>query len=127
MEAIQNAAFVSVGRACGFAALAVVLVVLGLSFAPVHAMRTGGLLCLSLTAVLIFRALTARRWPYERTETWLILSESQRPPAQIAQMVIGEILRETFFRFAQHSAIAAAGLLAVSASLKALGFGGWDT
>lgn len=126
MEAIKSAAFISVGRACGFAGLAVILIVLGLSFAPVYATRTGGILCLVVTAVLVFRAVTARRWPYDRTETWLILEEAKRPPAPIAQQIIGETLRETFFWFAQQATLFAIGFLIASAVLQAIGLGGWN-
>ena len=37
MEAIENAAFISIGQACGFAGLAVFCMVFGLMFDPVLA------------------------------------------------------------------------------------------
>ena len=71
MEAIENAAYISVGRACGFAALAIFCLMFGLSFDPPLAARTGGLLCLGLTVILGLYALRARSRPYKRTELWL--------------------------------------------------------
>ena len=41
MEAIENAAFISVGRACGFVGLAVFCIVFGLMYDPVFAARAG--------------------------------------------------------------------------------------
>ncbi len=125
MEAIENAAFVSVGRACGFAGLAILCIMTGLSFAPVKAAQAGGVLCLMVTLFLMFRAATARNWPYRRTETWLILGEDKRPPEKIAQRVIGETLRETFFWFAKQTALFSIGFLAASAVMQIAGIGVW--
>jgi hypothetical protein len=52
MEAIENAAFISIGQACGFAGLAVFCMVFGLMFDPVLAARAGGLTSFSVAATL---------------------------------------------------------------------------
>lgn len=117
MGAIENAAFVSVGRACGFVGLAIFCVMWGTSFQPVIAARVGGWLCLSTAAYLSFCALKARTRPYKRTETWLILPKTERPPKEVAQKVIGEALRETYFWFAKHAALFAVVLLLASIAL----------
>ena len=123
MEAIENAAYISVGRACGFAALAIFCLMFGLSFDPPLAARTGGLLCLGLTVILGLYALRARSRPYKRTELWLILSKPERPPAEIAQKVIGTTLRETYLWFAAQTTAVAVFLLIVSMLLQLVDFG----
>ncbi len=121
MEIIENAAFVSIGRACGFAGLAIFCVMGGLAFDPALAARTGGWLCLATALYLAMCAWRARARPYRRTETWLILRKEHRPPATIAQKVIGQALRETYLWFAKHAALIAAVLLAVSVMIQLAG------
>ena len=123
MEAIEKAAFVSVGRACGFAGFALVLLMLGLSFEPVLATRTGSLLGLVLMGILFGYSARAPVRPYKRTEAWLILPKDERPPATIAQRVIGQALRETYLWFARQAAIISCLLLAASVVLQFIGGG----
>jgi hypothetical protein len=123
MEAVERAAYLSVGRACGFGALAIVCFVVGLSFDPNLAARTGGMLCMLMTAILLQRAAAAPMRPYRRTETWLILETTERPSAHIAQQVIGSALREAYFWYARSTAIVTASLLVVALLLPVL-FGG---
>lgn len=118
MDAIENAAFVSVARACGFAGLGVFTLMFGLSFEPALAARTGGALCLMATLFLGFCAYRAPTRPYKRTELWLILAKDERPPAGIAQKVIGTVLRETYIWFAQRAAIISIVLLVAAAALR---------
>lgn len=118
MDAIRTAAFISIGRACGFAGLGILCVMLGLSFEPVTAMRTGGILGLGLAAILVVFGRYAQRRAYEHTETWLILPKADRPPSAIAQRVIGQTLRETYLWFAERIAIGAILFLAVSLLIK---------
>lgn len=121
MDAIDNAAYISVGRACGFAGLAVMCIMLGLSFEPVLAARTGGILALSLALILCVFALRAPSRPYNRTELWLILAKEHRPPAPIAQIVVGRALRDAYFWFARQVVLVAILLLATSVGLTIVG------
>lgn len=123
MEAIENAAYVSVGRACGFAGLGLFCVVLGLSFDPALAARTGGAGSLAVALILAFYAWRAPWRPYVRTEVWLILAKDKRPPHSIAQRVIGSTLRRIYSWFAQQAAIIAAVLLATAIVLQLSGVG----
>ena len=118
MEAIQNAAFVSIGRACGFAGLAIFVLMIGLSFDPPLATRTGGLISLGVTALVLLYGWRAPTRPYKKTETWLILPKEYRPPAGIAQQLIGNTLRETSFWFARKGATISGFLLLSSVVLK---------
>jgi hypothetical protein len=118
MEAIITAANVSVGRACGFAGLGIFCLMFGLSFEPALAARAGGVLCAILAAVLFLYALRAPIRPYKRTELWTILQKADRPPAAVAQKIIGEILRETYLRFARQTAILSAALWVAALALE---------
>jgi len=124
MGAIENAAYISVGRACGFAGLAIFCVIFGLSFEPVFAARTGAGLCVALALVLAAYAYWAPTRPYKRTELWLILAKDKRPPAVVAQRVIGNALRDTYIWFSRQSAIIAIVLLAVSVVFQVFGVSG---
>lgn len=118
MQAIEYAAYISVGRGCAFAGLAVLCVMLGLSFEPVLAAQIGGVLCLAVAVILIAFAYAARTRNYKHTEVWLILPKDHRPPESIAQKVIGGALRETYLWFAQQALLFAVGLLAASLTLS---------
>lgn len=58
MEELQKAAFTSVARGCGFAMLAIVCVMVGLSFEPRAAFQAGGMLTLIMTLILLVRRAT---------------------------------------------------------------------
>ncbi|MEK9724529.1 MAG: hypothetical protein VW405_13740 [Rhodospirillaceae bacterium] len=118
MNAVENAAFVSIGRASGFAGLAIFCVMFGLSFDPANAAKVGGELCLAVSAILAFRGWTARRRSYKKTELWIIIDKAERPPAGVAQQVVGAALREAYFWFAQSAAIIALVLLLSSLALS---------
>lgn len=118
MEAIENAAFISVGRACGFVGLAVFCVVFGLMFDPVLAARAGGLISLGLAVILAAYAHFARTRHYKNTEVWMILPKEDRPPETVAQRVIGEVLRVTYIQFARQTAVVSLTFLTVSVVLQ---------
>ena len=102
---IENAAYVSVGRACGFAGLAIFCVVIGLSFDARLAALVGSKLSIALSLVLLVLAWRAPARNYKRTETWLILKPGDRPQANVAQRLIGKTLRNVYLWFAQQIAV----------------------
>jgi hypothetical protein len=59
------------------------------------------------------------RRPYKTTETWLLLSEEDRPPPEIAQALIGTTLRTVLLRYAQYSALITVVLLTAAIPLAA--------
>ncbi len=120
MGAIERAAYVSVGRACGFAGLAIICFMAGLSYQPRLAAFFGAVGSLIVTGVLLARAAAARRRPYRRTETWLMLAEGERPEAGIAQQLIGSVLREVYLWYARCGAFATAVFSAASLALLLL-------
>ena len=122
MEAIERVAYLSVGRACGFGGLAILCFMVGLSFDPHLAARTGGILSLAMTGILLLRGVTAPTRPYKRTETWLMLAENERPPAHIAQAAIGSILREAYLWYARSAALVTVALMIAAFLLSVIAF-----
>lgn len=107
MELMRQIAYTNVLRACGFGSLAIFTVMIGLSFEPRAAFEAGGFLTLLMTAILIYKACEARTRPFRRTELWLYLPETHRPPEAVAQRVSSSILRETYLVFAKWTALIA--------------------
>lgn len=113
-ERLEDLAEFSVGRACGFVAIGIGTFMIGLYGNMAMASAVGGILTLVTCLVLIVRALAAPSQPYKRTELWLMLRPEERPRPEIAQEVIGTVLRDTYFRFARLSAQLASSLLLLS-------------
>jgi hypothetical protein len=122
---MRRIAYETVLRACGFAALAIFCVMVGMSFHPRAAFQAGGTLTLLMTFILMFKAREARTKHYRRTEMWLYLPKEHRPPEAYAQVVSATVLRETYLVFARWTALIAIGmwLIALSMSLIVTFFG----
>ena len=110
-------------RGCGFAGLAILTFMIGLSGNMVVALQTGGILCLLVCGLLLLKAWLAGQRSYKSTEVWLMLAPQERPGSEIAQHVIGTALCDTCLRFALLASRLSIGLLA-SAMLYALIFVG---
>ena len=104
MEYMRRTAYEIVLRACGFGSLAIFCVMVGMSFEPQLAFKTGGILTILMSLILILKAYEARTKPYRRTELWLYLPEEQRPPEAHAQWASATVLRETYLTFARWTA-----------------------
>ena len=122
MERLREAALLSIGRACGFAALGIFCVMIGLSFDPLLMVQTGGLLTLGLTAGLLLKAGLAGRGDYRRSEVWLLLPREARPPVGVAERLFVSAVREIYMRFARLAAIASVILWTTATVLTAVGF-----
>jgi hypothetical protein len=110
VDRIRAAAEISVGRAVGFGALAVGTVVIGLVFEPVLALKTGSVLTLLMVAILLLKSEQARTRPYRRTEVWLLLDRQLGLPEDRAQRMVGEVLHDTYDRYARRCLAVALGL-----------------
>jgi len=123
VEKLEALAELSVARGCGFAAIGILTLMVGLSYQMSLALKAGGIMGLGLTAILVARAIAAPRTPYKRTEVWIMLDPAERPGAAIAQMLIGRTLRHTYLRYALNVACISAGFLTSSLILSLLGTG----
>ena len=119
MNEIEQAAQLSIGRACGFAGFGIALTVLALSFEPMLAAKTGAVLSMGLTLTLLVFALRAHHTPHQTTEVWLLIDKGARPPARHARRIINEARRFAMLWFARWTAVVSA-LFASSSILLAL-------
>lgn len=116
---MRQIAYETVLRACGFGSLAIFCIMVGLSFDPLVAFQTGGVLTLIMTGILVLKAFEARTKPYRRTEMWLYLPKEQRPPEALAQQLTATLMREIYLTFALWTAGISIGMW-VCAALIAL-------
>jgi hypothetical protein len=107
MDKLQQAAFLSVFRAVAFTALAIFTIMVGLSFDPILALKSGGVLILILLAALLLKAHRAPATNHRHTDAWLLLADSERPDEHYAGEVLRTALREAYLRFAKWTAGAA--------------------
>lgn len=114
---IRAAAFLSIGRACMFGALAIWAMTFGFIAWPVTAFRVGALLTTLAGVILVYKALAAPYRSYRRTETWMLIGRNHGLPEEHAQAVISGILRETFWRFALYASVVAL-LLWIAAAMS---------
>jgi hypothetical protein len=119
MNEIEQAAQVSIGRACGFAGFGIALTVLALSFEPVLAAKLGAALSLGLAVTLLILASRAHNTPHQTTEVWLLIDKESRPPERHARRIVNEARRFAMLWFAKWSA-ASCAVFATSAIFLAL-------
>lgn len=120
MHKIDELAFVSVGRGCGFTVLGIATFMFAMSYDMSLALQTGGIMGLVVCLILLMRAARAPQNPYKRTELWLMLPVTERPPETLAQMLVGSALKRTYMQFAFHFAFGSALLLVGSVLLRVL-------
>jgi hypothetical protein len=120
MEYLRQTAMASVGRACGFAGLAIGCVMVGLSFDPPQMMRVGAMLTLFLAIALCLKAWIASKQDYRGTETWMMLPPEHKPPAEIAQKALSSVLRDTYLNFARFTVGISASFSLIAVGLQYL-------
>ncbi len=118
MQRIEDLAFISVGRGCGFAALGIATFMFGMSGDFVLALQTGGILGLVVCFILLMRAARAPQNPYKRTEVWMMLAAADRPPEALAQSLVGSALKRSYQRFALQFALGSSILLGGSVIVR---------
>lgn len=105
-DRIRELALVSVGRACLFGMLAIATFMFALLAWPGLALRSGAVMFLVTSAILMLKAAQAPTRNYRRTEVWLLLGKQHDLPEPRAQAIFGEVLRGTYVQFARTSVIA---------------------
>ncbi len=124
MEKIQQAATISIGRAVFFTGFAITMIMFGLAYDYLLALRTGAILTLGLAVLLIWFAQNVQSKKPEHCEAWLLLSEEDRPSGEAAQRVFFTIMHDTYLFFAVRAFAIGAVMLALSIILSLLGFSG---
>ena len=122
MDELRRVAELSVGRACAFAGLGIATLMVGLSFDPTLAAKSGAILLMFGTAVLRVKAWHALRQNYRQTELWLMLDKKNAPPEAYAQRMVADVLHDTYVRFSDGAAILALGFWIFSGLLWLAGF-----
>lgn len=125
LERIEQAAQLSVSRACAFGGLTIVTFMVGFASAPALCFKLGGILVLLMAAVLLLKAFRVAKQPYKSTEVWLLLKSEDRPTQDTAQRIIAGVLRETYLTFACHAAGVAAVLLFLTIVAQFFGASMW--
>jgi hypothetical protein len=110
VDRIRSFAFLSIGRACLFAVLAITTVMSALIAWPVVAFRSGAILAMLAAAVLAIKALSAPRRNYRHTEVWILMGRRHDLPEDRAQAVFGGVLAATYWRFVDYAAVSAMAL-----------------
>ncbi len=121
MEEMRKVAFASVARACGFGMLAIICVMVGMSFDPRAVFQAGGILTLLMVFILVLKARYALTQNYKRTEMWLYLPKDFRPPEAYAQWAASTVLRDAYFTYAMYTALISIVMWALALLVAASG------
>jgi len=111
---IEAAARTSILRAMSFATLAITMVMVGLSYDPAAAMKSGGILFAISALVLYWKSVRAPTHDFRRTEVYLILDGDLGMGEREAQSAISSLLQRIYQRFAIYSGYMASGLVILS-------------
>ena len=125
MDEIRRVAVECVGRAVMFGSLAIGCVMVGFSFNPVSAFRSGALLTMVMVLVLTWKAMTASTRNPRHTEVWLYLDEKTRPADDGARWVFGTVMRDVYGLYARVALGVALGFFVFSLVLTLLGVEGY--
>lgn len=123
MEKLHQVAFASVGRAVAFGSLGIFTIMISLSFAPVLALKCGGMLLLAMLALLFLKLFRLPHINHRHTEAWLLLHEEDRPDDRFAAFVMQTALRDAYHWFARWTAGLAAVMLGAAILLDWMGIG----
>ena len=121
MDRLRQVAFQTIGRAVGFAGLAIFCVMAGTAFDPLLAVQAGGVLVLVVLAVLLLKARLALTADHRKTEMWLYLKKHERPAESYAQWAASTVLRDTYLQFARWMALLAVVMWALAVLMPMFG------
>jgi hypothetical protein len=105
MDRIEYLADVSVRRGCGFALLAICMVMLGLSYDLLLCLKSGAILQALHGAVLGLFAYNAPKWNHRSTELWVLLDKGADLPPNYPPEQLLEVLRKTYLRYAEMAGV----------------------
>ncbi len=113
-DTIRRLADLSIARGCGFAALGLACVMISLAGNLPRVFEAGGFGALLLSCVMIVKAQSARADNYKRTEVWIMLEKSERPPEALAADWITRARKAALLTWAYRMAWAAIAMLSLA-------------
>lgn len=125
MDEIRRIAVGCIGRAVMFGSLAIGCVMLGFSFNPVSAFRSGALLTLLMALILMWKAMTASARNPRHTEVWLYLDRKSRPADDPSRRVFATVMRDVYGLYARIAFGVAVGFFVLSLVLMLFGLEGY--
>jgi hypothetical protein len=105
MDRIEYLADVIVRRGCGFALLAICMVMLGLSYDLLLCLKSGAVLQALHGSVLGLFAYNAPSWNHRSTELWVLLNKGADLPPNYPPEQLLEVLRKTYLRYAEMAGV----------------------
>ena len=105
MDRIEYLADMIVRRGCGFALLAIGMVMLGLSYDLLLCLKSGAVLQALHGSVLGLFAYNAPRWNHRSTELWVLLNKGADLPPNYPPEQLLEVLRKTYLRYAEMAGV----------------------
>jgi hypothetical protein len=105
MDRIEYLADVIVRRGCGFALLAICMVMLGLSHDLLLCLKSGAILEALHGSVLGLFAYNAPKWNHKSTELWVLLNKGADLPPNYPPELLLEVLRKTYLRYAEMAGV----------------------
>ncbi len=96
MEEIRAAAHFCIGRAVGFAGLAISVIMVACAFDFTMSLKMGVVLTLAMTTVLFWNFQTAHSKKPERSEVWIVLPVENRPKNEASREVFRRVMAETY-------------------------------
>lgn len=105
MDRIEYLADVIVRRGCGFALLAICMVMLGLSYDLLLCLKSGAVLEALHGVVLGLFAYNAPRWNHRSTELWILLDKGADLPPNYPPEQLLEVMRKTYLRYAEMAGV----------------------
>lgn len=121
MEQFRKVAMFCVGRAVFFGSFAVSIVMLSFAFDLVLLFRSGAILALIMSVILLWYAQTAQSREPRTTETWLLLEEARRPKNDHAKRAFRLVMKETYGYFSLRAVIVAVVFYTASLILQLSG------
>ena len=121
MEHFSRSTGISIGRAVFFGGLAISMIMMGLAYDYALALRTGAILTLIMSAILLWFGQTAFSRRPERTEAWLLLGKEHRPQTAASVRVFQQVMQDTFYFYSLRAFAIALLFLAGALTLMLLG------
>jgi hypothetical protein len=114
MQQIEEAAYLSVMRACSYATLAAFTIAMGFAGQPSLALKAVGIVALLTAVVLLIKAERADRMPYRQTEAWMMAGDGAKLDPKQCQKIVTEARRKAFQHFGLSAGRIAVAFLAMS-------------